>query len=163
MNHEEYTQAVEADDWPGDPLVPLPKAFVNDAGEIQNILIKTGGTLTRIRSNRHSVRANHVHKRDLHWSFVESGAVLYFERCPGSKNIPSPRLFTKGQCFFTPPNVEHAMYFPEETVFYTVSRLPRDHKSHESDVVRVAFVTPELGREEYAKWLARTLTLNGDQ
>jgi hypothetical protein len=42
--------------------------------------------------------------------------------------------------FFTPPLVEHAMFFPEPTTFITFAKNVRDHEHHEDDVVRVKLV-----------------------
>jgi hypothetical protein len=36
------------------------------------------------------------------------------------------------------------MVFPVETVFVTLAKNVRSHESHESDLVRVEFVTPEI-------------------
>jgi hypothetical protein len=44
--------------------------------------------------------------------------------------------------FFTPPMVDHAMVFPEDTVFLTLGRNPRDQESYESDVVRIDPINP---------------------
>ena len=41
---------------------------------------------------------------------------------------------------FTPPMVDHAMKFPEDTLFLTLSRNPRDQKNYEEDVVRVDMI-----------------------
>ena len=43
---------------------------------------------------------------------------------------------------FTPPIVEHCMKFPEDTVFLTLSRNPRDQKTYEADVVRINLIDP---------------------
>ena len=45
------------------------------------------------------------------------------------------------QMMFTPPMVDHAMHFPEDTVFLTLGRNPRDQVSYEADVVRIEMVT----------------------
>jgi hypothetical protein len=44
--------------------------------------------------------------------------------------------------FFTPPMVDHAMVFAEDTVFLTLGRNPRDQESYESDVVRIDPIQP---------------------
>ncbi|MBT6087838.1 MAG: hypothetical protein HOH22_19145, partial [Rhodospirillaceae bacterium] len=43
----------------------------------------------------------------------------------------------------TPPMVDHAMRFPVDTVFLTLSRNPRDQETYEADVVRVPMVEVE--------------------
>ena len=46
-------------------------------------------------------------------------------------------LVKAGQMVFTPPMIDHGMKFPEDTVFLTLSRNPRDQATYEADVVRV--------------------------
>ena len=48
----------------------------------------------------------------------------------------------KGELFFTPPMVDHAMVFTEDTVFYTFGRNPRDQETYEADVRRITLVDP---------------------
>jgi hypothetical protein len=42
-----------------------------------------------------------------------------------------------GELFFTPPMVDHAMHFPEDTVFLTLGRNSRTQEAYEADVVRI--------------------------
>ncbi|HEX6767407.1 MAG TPA: hypothetical protein VF103_18040, partial [Polyangiaceae bacterium] len=79
-------------------------------------------------------------KTDWHYSYVVSGAVEYFVRAVGSRERPSQTRFPAGTMFFTPPNVEHAMFFPVDTAFITFAKNVRDHEHHEEDVVRVKLV-----------------------
>ena len=44
---------------------------------------------------------------------------------------------------FTPPLVDHGMVFPEDTVFLTLSRNPRDQATYEADVVRIDMLKPD--------------------
>ncbi len=44
-----------------------------------------------------------------------------------------------GQMVFTPPRVEHWTVFPRETTLISVSKLRREHSTHESDLVRIAW------------------------
>ena len=46
---------------------------------------------------------------------------------------------------FTPPLVEHATLFTEETRLLVVSRYVRDSASHEADLVRVKLVSLDTG------------------
>jgi hypothetical protein len=46
-----------------------------------------------------------------------------------------------GQIFFTPPMIEHAMCFPEDTAFVCLGRNSRAQEVYEADVVRVDVVT----------------------
>ena len=49
-------------------------------------------------------------------------------------------LVNTGQVFYTPPMVEHAMVFPEDTVFLTLGGGTRSHDDYEDDLVRVELV-----------------------
>lgn len=145
--HEEYTTRVDNEDWPGRVSVPLPEPFVNDAGVIQNLLLKKVQSIAAITSKRGSVRAQHYHREDFHYAYVASGRVLYFERSVGATSIPKPMEFGPGEMFFTPPMVEHAMLFAEDSLILTFAKRVRSHEEHEKDVVRVPFLTPEIVSE----------------
>lgn len=142
--HDEYTTNVHEGRWPSDSSVPLGEPFVNQNGFIENLLTKPNNHVSHIFSKKGTVRANHWHRTDWHYSYVVRGKVLYFERPVGSTEIPEPRVFTARQMFFTPPNLEHAMLFAEDTDFITMARNVRLHEQHEEDVVRMSFITPEL-------------------
>ena len=55
------------------------------------------------------------------------------------------RKFVKGEMMFTPPLVEHATLFTEETRLLCVSRYVRDAASHEADLVRMKLVSLDTG------------------
>lgn len=143
MNRQ-YADAVDRGDFPTDPAVPIDPGFVNDNGEIVNLLLTPLTSIAEIASKKGAVRANHYHKTDWHYAYVLAGSVLYFERPIGSTEVPAPRYFGEGSMFFTRPMVEHAMLFPEPTRIMTFAKNVRDHETHEADVVRVEFVTPEI-------------------
>lgn len=143
MTNDEYTSMVDEARWPDNPSVPLDEPFVNQNGEIQNLVLKPMTSVACIRSVRGAVRANHWHRTDWHYAYVVSGSLAYAERPVGSSSPPDYRVFLEGEMFFTPPNREHVMVFLEDTVIVTMARNVRSHESHESDVVRVQFVSPE--------------------
>lgn len=145
-NHD-YTSAVNAGAFPDDPKVPLDDYYADQRGIIQNVILSPITSVARIRSVRGSVRANHYHLTDWHYALVESGRVLYFEREIGATDIPEPKRYGPGEMFFTPPMKEHTMLFTEDSVIYTFARNVRSHESHESDLVRVEFITPEIAAE----------------
>jgi len=142
-----YTQAVDEGRFPTDSSVPLDPPFVNENGSIQNLLLNGCQSVAAITSRKGAVRANHVHRTDHHYAYVASGRVLYFERAVGSAEIPQPKSYGPGEMFFTPPMREHAMLFAEETTILTFAKRVRSHVEHETDVMRVEFITPEIARE----------------
>ncbi len=130
----------ESTRWPEEPLVPLEDPYVDARGAIQNLVHGRMGSAVLITSKKGAVRANHYHKTDWHYCYVHSGAIEYFHRPVGSTDPPEVLHISTGQMFFTPPMVEHAMRFPEDTVFLTLSRNPRSHDAYESDLVRVDLI-----------------------
>ena len=130
----------ERESWPKGVIVPVEKPFVDARGVIQNLVEAGMRMAVVITSKKGAVRANHYHKTDWHYCYVLSGSIEYFHRPVGSQAAPERMLIQTGQLFFTPPMVEHAMRFPEDTVFLTLSRNARDHASYESDLVRVQLI-----------------------
>jgi uncharacterized RmlC-like cupin family protein len=95
-----------------------------------------------ITSKKGTVRANHYHQTDWHFCYVLSGVIEYYYRPHGSNENPKMVIITAGQMFFTPPLVDHAMVFPEETSFLTFGRNSRSQEVYESDVVRIPPINP---------------------
>jgi len=140
LSNRQYSGLVDKGSYPEQVAVPLDPAFVNQNGSIQNILLERFTSAAVITSVAGSVRANHYHLTDWHYSYVVSGSVEYYHRPVGSKERPKHETYPAGTMFFTPPNMEHAMFFPEPTVFLTLAKNVRDHEHHEADVVRVPLV-----------------------
>ena len=69
-----------------------------------------------------------------------NGEIEYHWRETGSEQPPHKIVIREGQCFFTPPMVDHAMVFSQDTTFLTLGRNPRDQKSYEADVERIDLV-----------------------
>ena len=128
--------------WPSKPLVDLQKPFDDKRGSIQPLVDLMMRSAVMIESKAGSLRANHYHKTDWHYCYVISGEIDYFYKDLGSKKGPEIIKVKKGNMVFTPPLVEHCMKFPEDTLFLTLSRNPRDQETYEADVVRVNLVDP---------------------
>ena len=58
----------------------------------------------------------------------------------GASAPPECIVVSAGEMVFTPPMVEHAMKFLEDTVFLTMSRNSRNHDAYEDDLVRVELI-----------------------
>ncbi len=123
--------------WPDQAIVPLEKPFVDDRGAIQPLVDRMMRSAVMIESKKGALRANHYHKTDWHYCYVISGCIEYYHRPTGDDNQPEMLLVKAGQMVFTPPMIDHGMKFPEDTVFLTLSRNPRDQATYEADVVRV--------------------------
>jgi dTDP-4-dehydrorhamnose 3,5-epimerase-like enzyme len=132
----------ERSKWPQSVLVDLPAAFSDARGEILPLVDMPMKSCVLISSRRGSVRANHYHRTDWHYCYVLSGRIEYYHRPVGSKEAPQRVSVGKGQMFFTGPMIEHAMVFPEDTVFLAFGRNSRAQEIYEADVVRVDPIQP---------------------
>jgi len=95
------------------------------------------GSIVVIESVPYIQRANHYHKEDYHYCYVVEGSITYYEREAGSK-VPLRRFeFKKGDMFYTPPMMEHCMFFKEKTVFIAMGGKTRSQKEYEEDLVRL--------------------------
>jgi quercetin dioxygenase-like cupin family protein len=129
--------------WPETVKVTLEKPFADKRGKIQPLVDLMMKSAVMIESKKGSLRANHYHKTDWHYCYVLSGCIEYFHRPTGSASEPERVLVKAGEMVFTPPMVDHAMKFPEDTVFLTLSRNPRDQEAYEADVVRIDMISGE--------------------
>jgi quercetin dioxygenase-like cupin family protein len=128
--------------WPREPFVQLEAPFRDERGEIIPLVDAAMQSAVMITSRKGTVRANHYHKTDWHYCYVLEGCIEYYYRPTGNSEAPQRIVVRKGQMFFTPPMVDHAMVFAEDTVFLTLGRNPRDQESYESDVVRIDPIQP---------------------
>ena len=135
MNNKEYLDLVNAGEYPQNQLVPLEEPYIDKRGMIQNII----PTISIITSKAGTERSNHWHQHDHHFLYVISGSMHYHERDIDAEFVEGPILVSAGQMVFTPPRKVHKTIFIEDTILLSCSKLPRDHVSHESDVVRVKF------------------------
>ncbi|HEX2658996.1 MAG TPA: cupin domain-containing protein [Polyangia bacterium] len=148
LSNREFSALVDKGTFPDQVAVPIDAPFVNANGEIYNLLLERFTSVALIRSNAGAIRANHYHKTDWHYSYVQSGEVWYYWRPVGSKEQPRHQKFPAGTMFFSPPMVEHAMFFPVETTFLTFAKNIRDTEHHEEDVVRIPIIA--AARDEKA-------------
>ena len=128
--------------WPKHPLVNLEKPFVDLRGSIQPLVDSIMKSAVMIHSKAGSLRANHYHKTDWHYCYVISGKIKYYYKELNSDKDPELLIIEKGNMVFTPPLVEHCMKFPEDTLFLTLSRNPRDQETYELDVIRTNLIDP---------------------
>ena len=129
--------------WPKEPVVRLEKPFVDVRGLIQPLVDIDMKSAVLIESKKGSLRANHYHLTDWHYCYVLDGRMEYFHRPTGSSNDPELIMVEAGQMIFTPPMVDHAMRFPKDCTFLTLSRNPRDQASYEADVRRMELISTE--------------------
>ena len=121
----------------GKPGIELDAPFVDERGRIQPLLEHRIESAAIVHSKRGATRANHYHRTDGHYAYVISGRIEYYHRPTGSDASPQREEYVAGEMFFSPPMVDHTMYFPEDTSFLVMALKPRDHESYENDVVRI--------------------------
>ena len=129
--------------WPKKILVDLESPFKDQRGSIQPLVDTMMKSAVMINSTKGSIRANHYHKTDWHYCYVLTGKIEYYYRETGSEEEPNLIVVNKGEMVFTPPLVDHAMKFPVETTFLTLSRNPRDQDTYEKDVVRIEMINTD--------------------
>ncbi len=129
--------------WPTSVIVPLEAPFADARGAIQPLVDLPMKSCVLISSKKGTVRANHYHKTDWHFCYVMKGTIEYHHRRHGSTDPAEVVTIGEGQLFFTPPMVDHAMVFPEDTVFLTLGRNSRAQEVYEADVERINLVSPE--------------------
>ena len=127
----------ERNAWPKTVITPLDQSFKDERGEIIPLVDLPMRSAVLITSKQGTIRANHYHQTDWHFCYVISGRIAYYHRPHGSGALPDMAVIKAGQQFFTPPMVDHAMVFLEDTVFLTLGRNSRRQQVYEADVVRI--------------------------
>jgi len=126
-----------------EPIIKLGEPIVDNRGSIQHIVSfenPTIGSVVWIVSKKGTIRANHYHKADWHYCFVVEGLIEYHYREANSSIEPKKIIVHQGETVYTPPMVEHAMVFLEDTTFLTLSEGSRQQAEYEADLVRVKLV-----------------------
>ena len=126
--------------YPTDPLVKLPEPFIDDRGAIRPLADATMQSALIIETKKGSVRANHYHKKDWHYCHILKGGFEYYWRDVGDTNPPKKLVAKEGDTVFSPPMVEHAMLYTEDTLLIVLAGNPRDQATYEADVVRVDLI-----------------------
>ncbi len=146
-------------------LVPLKVNHSDARGYIVNLREGPCAGVAIIESVAGSIRSNHWHREDSHLLYLVSGAMLYFEHPvredPGTK-IPDPcgfggisyepQVIRPGEMVFTGPRMEHATVFPIDSTMISISPRPRDHESHEADLVRTELLSEEQAKTWIGWW-----------
>ena len=116
------------------PIIKKIKPFsVDNRGEMFHLLdgkVKILSCLL-IASNKGSIRANHFHTKDRHYSYLVKGKMKYSYKTGDNKtkNV----IINEGEMVYTPPKEIHAMYFLENSIFIALSPHKRDSLSYERD------------------------------
>ena len=124
--------------------------FKDDRGEMSYLLPENqiiSGALY-ITCKKGSIRANHYHKKDTHYSYMLKGKMEYAykelkalaSRRSGQNSKLKTVIVSAGEIVVTPPNTIHAMRFLEDSIFLALTTEERDRKKYEKDTVRVKLI-----------------------
>ena len=119
-------------------IIPIRDPFIDDRGEILNLIDAPFTSAAVITSVKGAVRGNHYHKTDYHYCWLERGEMVYLHRPVGAAEPPRRWTIRAGQMFYTPPGYEHAMRFTEDSVLLVFARNNREMAHYEADTVRVS-------------------------
>lgn len=128
-------------------LKGIKPEFVDDRGGITKLL-DDGRTIVKsvllLTSKKGSVRANHYHKKDSHYSYMLSGKMEYTEQPvdANGKFIGKKEtvIVEKGDMVYSAPMTAHAMKFLEDSVFIALATESRSQAAYEEDTVRVKLI-----------------------
>jgi oxalate decarboxylase/phosphoglucose isomerase-like protein (cupin superfamily) len=123
-------------------LSDIRPPFTDQRGEILNLLDLAIGSVSRISSVKGAVRANHYHKTDWHYCYMEKGSMDYYFRPVDAKTPAKYIRVEEGKMVYTPSMEEHAMVFTSDAVMWCFAGNPRTSKDYESNTVRVASIVP---------------------
>ncbi len=92
-----------------------------------------------ITCKKGSVRANHIHKKDSHYSYMLKGSMKYSykQRKNPVKNI----IVKEGEMVYTPVSEAHVMEFLEDSVFLAFTTEKRNKNKYEKDLTRVELIS----------------------
>ena len=117
--------------------------FSDSRGEMSRILnnVENIVSILLITSRKGSIRANHYHKKDIHYMYLLTGKMEYSYKEVRKSNSRIKKLIVKpNELIKTPAMTSHATRFLEDSTFLAFSIRPRDFKSYENDTIRVKLI-----------------------
>jgi oxalate decarboxylase/phosphoglucose isomerase-like protein (cupin superfamily) len=124
-------------------LSDIRPPFLDARGEILNLLDLPLGSVSLITSKEAAVRANHYHKTDWHYCWMQKGSMDYYYRAVGSQDPAKFIRVEEGKMVYTPSMEEHAMVFTADAIMWCFAGNPRTSHDYESDTVRVPSIVPD--------------------
>ena len=118
-------------------VIPQREPFVDDRGQIRNLIDAPFTSAAVITSVKGAIRGNHYHKTDYHYCWLQKGGMIYGHRPVGDTKPPKRWTIKPGDLFYTPPMYEHVMIFTEDSVMLAFARNNREMANYEADTVRV--------------------------
>lgn len=117
--------------------------FSDQRGDIIRLLEFDGKIMSAlyITSRAGSIRANHYHKKDMHYVYLISGEFEYAEKYVDDTNGAVDKIIVKpGDLVKTDPMIMHAMRFTKDSTMVVFTTEKRDQSSYEQDTVRVTLI-----------------------
>lgn len=106
---------------------------LDDVAHIKSVLY--------ITCKKGSIRANHYHKNDMHYSYMIKGEMEYYYRDLNSENNKLYKVVVReGDIVRTPPMIVHAMRFTKDSSFIALTTESRNQVKYERDTVRVKLI-----------------------
>lgn len=104
--------------------------LIEDTEPIQSVLL--------ITCKKGSIRANHIHKKDSHYSYMLKGSMRYSYK---KGKYPIKNVIVKeGEMVYTPPAEAHVMKFLKDSVFLAFTTEKRNKNKYEKDLARVELI-----------------------
>ncbi len=98
-------------------------------------------SVLRITCKKGSIRANHIHTKGSHYSYMEKGSMNYYFRTGMDTKTPVSQIKVKqGEIVYTPPLEAHAMRFLEDSVFLAFTTEKRSKDKYEQDSKKVELI-----------------------
>src|SRR3989338_2369459 len=118
--------------------------FVDQSGGIARIVDQNTfpiRAVLRIFSVAGTTRANHVHKKDYHYIYIESGKCEYSEKDSNNRSVKAETVILEsGDVVLSRPGKIHGIKFLEDTVFYAFTTERRDQDKYEKNTERIKII-----------------------
>ena len=114
--------------------------FEDDRGVIQDLLVTSLDSVTRITSVKGAIRGNHFHKQTTQWTYVVSGLLRVVTEGSGFSGANWDREehdYRPGEMACELPGVSHAWLALEDTDVLVFTRGPRSGAAYETDTFRL--------------------------
>lgn len=115
-------------------VVTVNPNFIDERGEITNILEEPINSVVLITCKKGAIRANHYHKEDSHWSYILSGKMEYYEQRADGKIEMA--VVSSGQMVYSAPGVPHGMKFLEPSIFLALTTRKRLQGKYDEDTIK---------------------------
>jgi len=116
-------------------------AFVDERGEISNLLDAPIEHVALITSKAGSIRGNHYHPNQIQNDYLLSGKYEYVTKdIKNEDGKVETNIVEPSDLVITPPMVVHAMRFLEDSVFLTFTTGNRDVDKYEEHTTKFKLV-----------------------